>query len=369
MPGILSRLDAAFVRGFGEGATPASRRRARIARAVASAFVAVTGVALVVPNATPFVRGGSAVAFGLGAFGALVSLGLGVAGVLLYRSGFSTPNVVRIAVWDCLGLVVLGGVLWLHVTSRGLAGDALVAGNLLAVSAAAHVIIGVHDARRVRAEQLAREREKFAVLSRVLRHNLRNEATVLLGHAEHLESALDDSALESAAATIHERADVVGGLATKTRELVSAVERRGDPPLRANVAESVATAVDAVDDASVETDVPDDLWVWADEGYADAVTELVENAVEHGGTNVAVTAARDGDRVRVRVSDDGGGIPDHERAVVTGEADIDQLTHGSGLGLWVAQAVAESSGGRLGFDSTDDRTVVTLSHRHADARE
>ncbi|MFC6990084.1 sensor histidine kinase [Haloplanus sp. GCM10025708] len=329
----------------------------------------MSGVALLVPNATPFVRGGSAVSLGLGALGTAVSLGLAVSGVLLYRSDFSTPNVVRIAVWDCLGLVVLGGVLWLHVGARGLAGNALMAGNLLAVSATAHVLIGVHDARRVRAEQLAREREKFAVLSRVLRHNLRNEANVLLGHAGQLEAELDDPELASSARVVHERASVIGGLATKARELVSAVERRGGPPLRTNVAGAVATAVDAVDGERVEADVPDDLWVWADEGYADAITELVENAVEHGGSNVAVTAEADGGWVRVRVSDDGGGIPDHERAVVTGDADIDQLTHGSGLGLWVVRTIAESSGGRLGFDSTEDRTVVTLSHRRARVRE
>jgi signal transduction histidine kinase len=156
--------------------------------------------------------------------------------------------------------------------------DALAAGNVLAISAAAHVIIGVHDARRVRAEQLAREREKFAVLSRVLRHNLRNDATVLIGQSERLAAELDEGSLAEAADMVHRRSRAVGGMAEKTKTMLEALERRSSPNARLNVHD-------------VATDVTDD------------------------------------------VADDGPGIPDDERTVIAGETEITQLKHGSGLGL------------------------------------
>jgi two-component system OmpR family sensor kinase len=86
--------------------------------------------------------------------------------------------------------------------SGGIGPSIFTVGNLLAIGAAAHVSIGVCDARRVRAEQLARERRRTAVSNRVLRHNLRNEAQVLRGHAD-IVATLPDEWIP-----IHERAVV-----------------------------------------------------------------------------------------------------------------------------------------------------------------
>lgn len=375
MTELLTRVDQALVRLFGVGPT-GRHRRERIARLGACSVVSLTGFALLVPNLAPSLVGPQpVVGSALAALGTVVCLGLVAAGALLYRSGFSTPNAVRIAAWNFLGLVVLGAVLLLHGVYRGTLGavsvaDALAAGNVLAISAAAHVIIGVHDARRVRAEQLAREREKFAVLSRVLRHNLRNDATVLIGHSERLATELADSSLSPVAATLRERSRDVGGLADKTKAMVDALDRRPASNARLHVADVVDDVVAdarATPDGELAVDVPDDLWIWADDGVGTALSELVENAAEHGGSNVRVTAEADDDAVEIRVADDGSGIPADERDVIAGRSEITQLTHGSGLGLWVARSVAEAAGGFLSFDERDGWTVVTLTHERADA--
>ncbi|AXG05149.1 sensor histidine kinase [Haloplanus rubicundus] len=375
MSGLLSRVDRALVRMFEAGPTDGSRRRERLARFGACIAISVTGVGLVIPNVAPYlVPGQPAVGLGLAALGAAVCLGLVAAGALLYRSGFSTPNAVRIAVWNFLGLVVLGAVLLAHGAYRGALGtvttaDALAAGNVLAISAAAHVIIGVHDARRVRAEQLAHEREKLAVLSRVLRHNLRNDATVLIGQSERLASELDGS-LADTAETLHGRSRAVGDLATKTKVMVEALDRRSTPNARLNVHDVVTDAVDGVredaDGVDVSLDVPRNLWIWADDSVETALAELVENAVEHGGSDIRIEASDDDGRVDVRVVDDGPGIPADERAILSGDAEITQLKHGSGLGLWVARSVAEAADGRLTFDTDGERTVVRLAHDRAE---
>ncbi|WP_338739953.1 HAMP domain-containing sensor histidine kinase [Haloplanus salilacus] len=375
MTELFTRLDRALVRLFEPGPSPGGRRRERLARFGACSAVSLTGVALLAPNLAPFLVGSRpVVGAGLAVLGGVVCLGLLAAGAALYRSGFSTPNAVRIAAWNVLGLVVLGSVLLFHGVYRGTLGtvsvaDALAAGNVLAISAAAHVIIGVHDARRVRAEQLAREREKLAVLSRVLRHNLRNDATVLVGHSERLAAELDESPLSDVAATLTRRSRDVGELADKSKVLVDALDRHSASNARLHVGDAVAAAVDdtrLVGDVDITVDVPDDLWMWADEDVETALAELVENAVEHGGSRVRVTAAADGNEVRVHVADDGSGIPADERDVITGETQITQLTHGSGLGLWVARSVAESAGGSLSFRTDDGWTVVTLTQERAD---
>ncbi|MDS0297626.1 hypothetical protein NDI76_02585 [Halogeometricum sp. S1BR25-6] len=112
------------------------------------------------------------------------------------------------------------------VFAGGVDAAAFTVGNLLAIGAAAHVIIGVYDARRVRAEQLARQRRQTAVLNRVLRHNLRNEAQVLTGHADIVAGAAgDDGTLARSAAALQRSSGAVSSLADGAKAITQAQER------------------------------------------------------------------------------------------------------------------------------------------------
>jgi asparagine N-glycosylation enzyme membrane subunit Stt3 len=174
--GVLSNVDAPRPR------TRTSRRDA-VRRAAACGVVALTGFALLVPNLAPLTTPGTpAVGVALSVASSVVCVALVAVAAALYRSGFSTRNTVRIAAWNLLGVVVLGGVmlaLLAYQRTAGLLGDShlFAVSSLLSVGALAHVIIGVYDARRVRAEQLARERRRISVLNRVLRHNSRTTRT------------------------------------------------------------------------------------------------------------------------------------------------------------------------------------------------
>ncbi|MGQ4556602.1 ATP-binding protein [Halobellus sp. GM3] len=368
-----TRLLTLFDRvGFGSPPETVARRGTSITRVVASAVISLTGLVLLVPNLFPVLDGGGPVAVGLGVVGTLVSVALVAVGGLLYYSGFSDRNAARIAVWNLLGVVVLGSVMLAHAyaqnrLSGGIAPSMFTVGNLLAIGAAAHVIIGVYDARRVRAEQLARERRRTAVLNRVLRHNLRNEAQVLSGHADIVADRPDDEQLRRSAAVLKRSAGTVGSLA----EGAKAITRERDRPLEeyeptdpaAVFEERVERARERFPDVEFAFDAPDDLdgTVRASDGLRTALDELLENAARHGEPPVEASVHVLPDTVELSVSDRGDGIPDHEREVVGGETDITQLTHGSGLGLWVAKTVADTHGGRLSFAERDDATTVTLS--------
>ena len=119
---------------------------------------------------------------------------------------------------------------------------------------------------------------------------------------------------------------------------------------------------------TVETAVAD-VRVVGDGRLALAVEELLDNVVEHAGagSTVRVESERAGEDIRLRVADDGPGIPDHERSAVGGSTEITQLEHGSGLGLWVVRWVCESCGGRLRFGESDlGGAAVVLSLTGAD---
>jgi heavy metal sensor kinase len=79
-----------------------------------------------------------------------------------------------------------------------------------------------------------------------------------------------------------------------------------------------------------------------------ALTNLVENALRHGGGAVRLSARVDGDRIELHVTDDGPGIP-HEfidRAFERfSRADTARESAGTGLGLAIVDSIAHAHGG------------------------
>ena len=95
------------------------------------------------------------------------------------------------------------------------------------------------------------------------------------------------------------------------------------------------------------------------------VGALLENTLEHAGDAPAVTLSverRDG-VVAVVVADDGPGLLEHERDVLSSGAES-ALQHGPGLGLWLVDWGAMTLGGGLTFETSDGtRATVTIPDR------
>ncbi|MEV7416180.1 HAMP domain-containing sensor histidine kinase [Streptomyces sp. NPDC089919] len=97
-----------------------------------------------------------------------------------------------------------------------------------------------------------------------------------------------------------------------------------------------------------------------------AVGPLVENALRHARSRVTVTAAPEGTRVRIEVTDDGPGVPgDFVAELFTPgrRADPGDGHAGAGLGLALARRLARSADGEVQHDPAHGggaRFVVTL---------
>ncbi len=100
-----------------------------------------------------------------------------------------------------------------------------------------------------------------------------------------------------------------------------------------------------------------------------AIGGLIENAAKYGpqGGSVSLTMIRDDDRVRIEVSDDGPGMTAEQVAIAMEpmrqvDGSSSRKFEGMGLGLPLAQGIAELHGGSLTIDSTPGNgTTVTLS--------
>ncbi len=206
-------------------------------------------------------------------------------------------------------------------------------------------------------EQKRRQRQ-LEVLNRVLRHNIRNDLTVVLGHADQLQYELDDQEHLALVDRLIDNARSIVSMSETVRDIERTIERSTETH-----ATDAADAIDAVvadarsdyPDAEFVVDAPPDLRGRANEQLRVALGNLVENAVEHNDSPtprvriVATATTDDPDTIAISVADNGPGIPEHERAIVAGDQSITQLNHASGLGLWLVRWIVDSLGGELSF--------------------
>lgn len=89
---------------------------------------------------------------------------------------------------------------------------------------------------------------------------------------------------------------------------------------------------------------------------------LIDNAIRYttGGGSVSISIISEQRRVRWSISDQGSGIPAAQQPYIfqkffRGEAGRPRDTHGSGIGLYIAKAIVEASGGSIGFTSHEGK--------------
>lgn len=224
-------------------------------------------------------------------------------------------------------------------------------------------------------EVVRQHRQRVSVMNRILRHNIRNSMTVVLGYSDLLVEGLSGEERHFAE-IIRTRAERLVSLSEKARDLdtfPAVSEERQAVDLGAVVEAVVARARSDFPAASITLGriEPARAVVSADSDISLAVDYLVENAIEHNDSapsRVEVSVTADPDGVEVAVSDDGPGIPAHELAVL--EADLETpLQHGSGLGLWIVRWIVTQSNGDIEIGENDPRgSVVTIRLPKAGSR-
>lgn len=210
--------------------------------------------------------------------------------------------------------------------------------------------------------ELTRQSNLTTVLNRVLRHNLRNDMTVIRGRLEQLRDQVEDDTHGEIATR---KIDDLLRLSQKARELERIVGEEHDRA-PTNVADLVDTVVQRAamefPSASFTVDTPDDITAPVLPSFQQALEELVENAARHAGATPAVTVTVEyvPNAVEVSIADDGPGLSEQEREVLrTGEETA--LIHDSGLGLWLVHLIVSSHDGTVSATVTDAGTEMTLS--------
>ena len=238
--------------------------------------------------------------------------------------------------------------------------------------------------------EIRKNEQQLSVLNRVLRHNLRNNLNVVTANAELIREQIERLRSDTHAAGTDSGAAAQGtpaqlpfedilqkvnqldakawellAIADKSRELAGVIGQT-DSAETTDV-ESVLTDLVSeyrteYTDAAIDLDTIPATANTNPESVYLAVEELLENALQHTGSNptVEISVTRpDSNRVEIAIADDGPGIPDIECRTLEADAETD-LRHSSGFGLWTVDWLLGRAGGSVTIEAGDSGTVVRL---------
>ncbi|MFC7072551.1 PAS domain S-box protein [Halovenus rubra] len=218
--------------------------------------------------------------------------------------------------------------------------------------------------------------QRLTVLNRVLRHNIRNDITVIQGHLELIADTIgkDNEHIE----TIERHLENVVSLSNRARQIEKLRDTEKEEALTTFSLDSV------VDNRltrlqqnwpAVHIDTPSQqpAPAVAHELLPYAIDNLLENAVEHNNSDPArirvelsESSCNPATHISLVIEDNGPGLPDIEKKVLTAETET-ALSHSTGIGIWLTRWIIRSSGGSLHVDAGRfDGTRITIELRRPD---
>jgi signal transduction histidine kinase len=214
--------------------------------------------------------------------------------------------------------------------------------------------------------------EAWADMARQVAHDIKNPLTPIQLNAEHLSRVHEDrgrplgGVLDDCVRNILGQVRLLRQISSEFSSFASSPEPK---PVDANLADLVKEVVEPyrpglANRVAIDTAVPADLPLLRIDRLliGRALTNVIENALHAmpGGGRLTITAAPEGDEVRLDVTDTGIGM-DAESIQRIFEPYFSTKAIGTGLGLTIAKRNVELNGGDISVASERGRgTTVTM---------
>ncbi|QLH77731.1 PAS domain-containing sensor histidine kinase [Halosimplex rubrum] len=216
------------------------------------------------------------------------------------------------------------------------------------------------------ANSLNEQRDQLELLNRVLRHDIRNDMSVILGWMEILDAHVDSDGEEMLDRVLTSGRHVVE-LTDVAKTIVEAIFEEEDVSLESvelgSLLETVIeTRKETFDQATIRMDGrPPAVTVEANEMLSAVFRNLINNAVQHNDADepkVTISSQVDDGSVRIRVADNGPGIPDDQRDQIFDSDEKGLDSTGTGMGLYLVTNLVDMYDGSVWIEDNDPHGAV-----------
>lgn len=219
--------------------------------------------------------------------------------------------------------------------------------------------------------------QRLEVLNRILRHNLRNDLSIIIGYASIVRDRVEDPTALDGLDRITTTADDLADISKRARQSAQLLDSEADyddqtrlGPLLRSLCTELQSAYDG--ELSYEENAP--VAVPVRPSQLEVVfRSLLERILEHNDAETPVVELRgeyDPQQrypLRISITGNGSGVPEPDREVIETGTET-PLEHTSGVGLWTARWLTTAVGGDISFGDADaEQSTVILSFPAATA--
>ncbi|WP_255194931.1 hybrid sensor histidine kinase/response regulator [Halorarius litoreus] len=228
----------------------------------------------------------------------------------------------------------------------------------------AHAVQYAIERTKTQRELRQRTRE-LAILNQLMRHDVKNDISLVVGRGHELTEYVEARG-EQLLAEVLTAANHVLQLTRTIGDTVETVTDESETDLRPVdprevVIQQAEKARQLYGEAAVtvDGDLPD-VRVAADELLSAVVGNLLSNALLYttGDPDVRISLDADEDVVRLRVADNGPGVPDEHKDHIFGEGERGLEGQGTGIGLYLVDQLVDGYDGRVWVEDNEPTGAV-----------
>ncbi len=227
------------------------------------------------------------------------------------------------------------------------------------------------DEQKTYEQTLEEQRNNLKILNQMVRHDIRNNLHIVVSYAKMLTDNVENEGEEYLQKVIDAGSEAIG--ITQTAGDVTKTMLRSEADLTPRNLQSVLEAqIDQVREnheqaiISTEETLPD-VELIADEMLESVFRNLLTNAITHNDkelSKVTVSTHVDAEVVRVRIADNGPGIPDAQKEQIFCEGEKGLDSDGTGIGLYLVGTLVDRYDGTVWVeDNEPDGSVFTVEIR------
>ena len=216
-------------------------------------------------------------------------------------------------------------------------------------------------------QTLEEQRDNLEILNQIVRHDVRNQLQLVLAYGDMLEDYVEDDGEEYLRHVLKAGREAVG-ITQTAGEITEAMLSSETDPTPVNLRPVLEAQIEHVREnheravVSTEGSLPD-VAVLADDMLESVFRNLLNNAIVHNDKElpeVTVSATTHEEVIRVRIADNGPGIPDQQKDQIFNQGEKGLDSEGTGIGLHLVQTLVDRYGGAVWVEDNDPEGSVFI---------